>query len=227
MLLGMPIIRNCSNCSGLIKQHSYISVNSIGAKFWTDGKMKAPMCPEQPRFVICPHCQSAIWIYEQGEVDIEKVEIVKPLSKIELVRSLVTNAISEQELEESAELYRKPKLNDYFKELNRSNIDREKERYLRLRLWWLGNDKRRGIGDAKHDLSDKEEKNLEKLYKILNYSDDNDRIIMAEIKRELGEFKDAEAIIKKPFANKFAHTVVTIKQLIKKQETYVAEIKSS
>ena len=202
---GPTIIKICSECSGLIAEDTIISGNTFGATFWTDGKRDAPMLPDQSWFVICPHCQTSIWIDEQEEA-----------GEIE--------AFSKNEKYKDAKPYRTPILNDYFNQLNIGNLDRNKEQYLRFRAWWAGNDERRKIGATKNELSDEEKVNIEGLYRMLDFSDDNDRIMMAEIKRELGEFDDAEAIIKETFANEFTEAVTIIKELIEKKELFVAEI---
>ena len=64
MILGPAIIRQCSACSKPIKQFTIQSGNTFGAKFWTDGKHEAPMLPDQPWLVICPHCHAPVWINE-------------------------------------------------------------------------------------------------------------------------------------------------------------------
>ena len=90
---------------------------------------------------------------------------------------------------------------------------------------WPGNDPRRGTGLSKNDLSDEERANLEGLFKILDYPDDDDRLMMAEIKRELGKFDDAEAIINESFPNEYMQAVSIIKELIEKKVYFVTEMK--
>ena len=54
MLPGPTIIRRCSACGNPIAQGTLASWNTFGARFWTDGKMEAPMkvtAVERPRFV--------------------------------------------------------------------------------------------------------------------------------------------------------------------------------
>ena len=38
------------------------SGNTFGAKFWPDGKMDAPMMPDYPAYVGCPHCEANFWV---------------------------------------------------------------------------------------------------------------------------------------------------------------------
>jgi len=112
----------------------------------------------------------------------------------------------------------------YFAELKISNLGRKKERYLRRRAWWKGNDKRRGA-NIKQNLSDEERENLQALDKMLDPSNDNDRIMNAEIKRELGQFEDAEAILQEPFVDDFSQAISILKELIQRGESFVAEMK--
>jgi hypothetical protein len=205
MELGPTIIKTCSECSGWIEEDTIVSGNTFGAIFFTDGKMDAPMLPDKPLLVKCPHCQAFIWIDEQ-----EKAGEVKPFSDSGVYKD--------------AKSYNAPELHDYFSKLKISNLSRKKEQYLRLRAWWAGNDKRR-YANLKHSLSDEERENLQSLYEMLNTSDDNDRIMKAEIKRELGQFEDAEAILRAPFGNEFSQAVSIIRELIQQRDPFVAEMK--
>jgi hypothetical protein len=123
-----------------------------------------------------------------------------------------------------AKSYSEPELQDYFTELKISNLGRKKERYIRRRAWWKGNDKRRDA-NIKQNLSDEERENLQALDKMLDPSDDNDRIMNAEIKRELGEFKDAKAILQEPFVDDLSQAISILKELIQRGEPFVAEMK--
>ncbi len=206
MLPGPTIIKKCSECSGSIEEHTIASGNTFGATFWTDGKRDAPMLPDQPWLVKCPHCQALIWIDE-----LEEVGEFEPFSDSDAFNDAKSCNVIE--------------LQDYFSELKKSNIGREKEQYLRLRTWWAGNDNRRGANSINRNLSDEEKGNLEALYNMLDSSDDNDRIMMAEIKRELGEFEDAEVILREPFVNELSQAVSIIIELNQRREPFVAEMK--
>lgn len=204
MLPSLTIIKKCSNCSGLIEEDTIASGNTFGAIFWTDGKREAPMLADQPWLVTCPHCQALVWIDE-----LEYAGEVEPFSDGEAYKD--------------AQSYNEPELQDYLTEFKNGNHEREKALYFHLRAWWAGNDKRRKANNIKHDISD-EENLIQALYKILDPSDDNDRIMMAEIKREQGLFEEAEAILKEPFANELSQAVSIIIELVQKQERFVAEM---
>lgn len=206
MLPGPTIIKKCSECSGLIEEPTIISGNTFGATYWTDGKRDAPMLPDPPWLVKCPYCQAPIWIDEQQEID-----EVDPFGDIGT--------------DKEAKPCRVPELQDYFTELKQSNLDRTKEQYIRLRVWWAGNDKRRRAGDIKENLSSNEVENLEALFNILDSSDDNDRIMMAEIKRELCQFEDAEIILSEPFSKGLSQAASIISELVQKQNPFVSEMR--
>jgi len=206
MLPGPTIIRKCSECSGLIEENTIMSGNTCGAKLWTDGKMDAPMLPDSPWLVKCPYCQALIWIYE-----------------LEVVGNIA--AFSDKEAYKDIRSYCLPELQDYFDELKKTSIDKEKEEYIRLHIWWKGNDKRRYNDNTKEKLSEEEIRNLQALEKILDPYDDDSRILIAEIKRELGQFEEAEKLLNKPFDQELSHVVSIIRDLIQKRDPFVAEIK--
>jgi hypothetical protein len=68
MMPGPTLIRRCSLCLKLFLQETISSGNTFGASWWTDGKMEAPMLPDEPWLVKCPHCGALLWIDEQEEV---------------------------------------------------------------------------------------------------------------------------------------------------------------
>ena len=204
MLPGPTKIRRCSDCSNLIEQPTIMSGNSFGAKFWTDGKMKAPMLPDEPRLVKCPHCSALIWIEEM-----EEVEEVMPWDQTEIsIR---------------AKPFIVPKFRAYTSLLKAVEHTREKEKYLRIRAWWAGNDKRRTAA-TKKDMSKGEKQNLQSLVELLDSTDEQDRLMKAEIKRELGQFEEAKASLEGEFSDELADIVSLIRQLIQHREVFVQEI---
>jgi len=74
MLPGPTIIRRCSACTKLIEQFTLNSGNTIGARFWTDGKRDAPMLPDELWLVKCQQSGALVWIDEQEQVGIVELE---------------------------------------------------------------------------------------------------------------------------------------------------------
>jgi len=203
MLPGLTMIKKCSACSGLIKEVTMTSGNTFGAIFWTDGKREAPMLPEEPWLVKCPHCDGVVWIDELDEVaEIEPFDV--------------------NDEYENAWPYEEPTFQDYLATIQMSEYERDKECYLRVRAWWAGNDTRRLPGNRGQALSGDEIDNLEMLYNKLEPSNENDRIMMAEIKRELGQFEAAEAMLNEPSESDLLPAVSIILGLVQKRDRFVA-----
>lgn len=206
MTPGPTIIRKCSACGKLIGEHTIGSGNTFGAKFWTDGKREAPMLPDQPWLVKCPHCSTLVWIDEQ-----EQVGEMEPWGPCKQNDSGFHNARP----------FAVPSLQDYLCAI-RSTSDARKERYLRLRTWWAGNDSRRQ--GAATPLSDDESANIAAFAALLDESDENDRIMKAEVMRELGNYEDALALLSHPFREELVYPATIIKGLAQQKTPFVQEM---
>ena len=62
-------VRECPHCKAHVVQEETVSGNTIGAKFYTDGKREAKMLPDHPLLAKCPVCVGLFWIDESVEVD--------------------------------------------------------------------------------------------------------------------------------------------------------------
>ena len=65
---GSNIIRECPECNAALERTTMMSGNTFGARFWTDGKMMAPMLPDRPWLAKCPKCTALFWIDEAKEL---------------------------------------------------------------------------------------------------------------------------------------------------------------
>lgn len=205
MTPGPTIIRKCSACLKSIEQQTIGSGNTFGAVFWTDGKREAPMLPDQPWLVMCPHCHEPLWLDELEELG----EIKSWGGK----RGKFKDACA----------YKKLSLDDYFMPIENGVGDPQKERYARLRCWWEGNDQRR-TNTAEIPMSSKEAANLTALAHILDESKANDLVMKAEAMRELGRFDDAISLLEKSVEENIAQAVAIIKGLSEKRDPYVREM---
>ena len=209
MTPGPTIIRKCSACGKHIAQHTIGSGNTFGARFWTDGKRNTPMLPDQPWLVKCQHCGTLIWIDEQTQVG-----EISPWGSETDARNLFPEARSVSI----------PTLQDYADFLVAGEIDKNKERYVRLRAWWVGNDPRRETGQSMQ-FDSFETKNLRAFLALLDEAEDNDRLMKAEVLRELGEFNEAENLLATEFDDELTQAVSVIRDLNQKKIATVAEIK--
>lgn len=204
MLPGPTIARRCSSCSKQIAQDTIASGNTRGAIFWTDGKREAPMLPDQPMLVRCPHCHTLVWIDELEELG----EI--PWGDR---GGRFKDAIN----------YELPSPDNYFAFLAKGIETPDKELYVRLRAWWAGNDARRA-NETEMQISALEASNLTALAQLLDESDPNDLVMKAEIMRELGRFDDARVLLASSDNSHMSQAVPTIKNLVEKGDPYVRQI---
>ncbi len=204
MLPGPTIIKKCSACTGLIKKHTIASGNTFGAIFWTDGKMDAPMLPDSPKLVKCPHCGSLIWI--------DELETVEEISAFDPGN---TNAREPG----------KPNLGDYASFLSNNRLlQPDVEKDLRIRAWWRGNDERRR--DQHSSFTETEIQNLDALTALLDRSINYERLMQAEIKRERGDFEPALELLDQPFDAQLSDAVTFIRNLAQQGDSVVTPIQA-
>ncbi|MBI4978740.1 MAG: hypothetical protein HZC28_14770 [Spirochaetes bacterium] len=206
MLSGPTIILQCSACQKPIEEHTAVESDDIpDAVFWTDGRRYAPVIPDEPLLVMCPHCHAPLWLDE-----LEELGTFEPLDDWR------------DEFSDARE-YVIPAPDDYFALLDSTVDNPEKEHYIRLNAWWTLNDERRESPDE-IPLSSRETYNLKSLARMLDESDDHDRVMKAEIMRELGRFPDALALLSHRFDDDMAEAVEIIRSLAQKNDRYVREM---
>ncbi len=203
MMLGPTVIKQCSACSMLIKQNSILSGNTFGAKFWTDGKREAPMLPDQPWLVLCPHCHAPLWINE-----------LQSLGECDLWCEL--NGKFRDALH-----YDPLSVDEYFALLEQGIDESLKEQYVRLRAWWAGNDLRRNQAMDIMPMSAREASNLAVFATMLDESDADERVMKAEVLRELSCFDEASELLATLVDEPL---VEIIRSLIEKGDPYVREM---
>lgn len=200
-----------------------MSGNTFGAVSWTDGKREAPMLPETPWLVRCPHCRALLWIDE-----------LERLGKVwSWERGLKF---------EDARDYKTPSAKDYFALLKRGVADEKKLMYVRTCAWWSGNDARReppvtfrippGMDwrcfvretPEPKPLAKRERLNLEALMAMLPESDENARLMKSEALRELGRFDEALALLAVPISDNLAEAAGIIRQLVEQRDTRVRQM---
>jgi len=191
MTLGPSIFLQCNNCKKAIEITTIGSGNIAGARYWTDGYMFARMLPSELRFRKCPHCKVLFWIDDLkklGEVDWNQGENEKHK---EWGKKKHVNDFD---------------LNDYVFALH-NNFARtgEENEYLRIHAWWAFNHvhrwppmKRFFFFQSKpaHIVEVKDcNNNLIALQEILDVNVQSERLLIAEIARELGRFEECERLL--------------------------------
>ena len=187
--MPMLIIRECPHCRAHVVQEETVSGNTIGATYWTDGKREAKMLPDHPWLAKCPVCSGLFWVEEAVEVDTgfdaaKGKQQVLALSENELLGFLAGPALTQ-----------------------------DKELYLRVRAWRSANDAWRWNPNATPAFSKEQVQNLKSLYKMLDEKEPNQRILKAEIARELGEFDECRLLLSYQFDKGYDYAVGFIKKL--------------
>ena len=96
-------------------------------------------------------------------------------------------------------------------------LPKDKEIYLRMRAWWSANDVWRWLPNPKPAFSKEQVKNLKALSALLDESEPNQRILKAEIARELGCFDECLLFLSFQFDRSYDHAVGFIKNLVEQK----------
>lgn len=207
MLPGPKLIKQCHQCQKPFAQPTRMSGNTFRATYWTDGKREAPMLPETPWLVKCPHCGHFVWLDEAAELGQEE-----PYER----RTRWHDAKWFGELTEQ----------DYVAALGMTSADSpEKVRYIRMRAWWAANDRRRrDRREGTAPLSEEARTNMESIHTSLSESDEQQRLMKAELARELGRFEEAERLLSMQYCDQLQHAVQRISELVKQRNDRVATL---
>ena len=114
-----------------------------------------------------------------------------------------------------------PTEQDYFSALESGiAVTEEKIRYLRMRLWWAGNDPIRESGAG--TLTEPHLDNLSRLALLLTENEPDQRLMQAEAYRELGRFENAAECLAKELPAELQKAAEFIGLLCRSREARVA-----
>jgi len=188
-----------------VKIATICSGNTFGARYWTDGKREAPMLPDEPWLRRHPETGELFWTDE-------------------------CEAVAEDPEWEESENYREvqyaeePTVDDYRSALDSSVASTpEKQRYVLMRFWWAANDSVRHGEASTSSLPDFRERLLQ-LRALLDTSDPNQRLMSAEVARQLGDFASAEELMNFQFPEGYSHAVALITERIREEDSTLHEI---
>jgi len=194
MQLGPNLIYKCPKCEALILNESIASGNNFDAKIFSDTKSISLMLAEFPIITKCIKCDTIFW-----------------LSKMEPIKKIPWgyNYKKPSEYQEAIFLT----IEDYFRALENGLAENQQdEKYIRMQIWWAYNDRIR-INDFTIFLPEtiainknnklftdnndemKWRENCEKLISILDPSIEDEKIMIAELYRNLGDFEKCKSII--------------------------------
>ena len=219
MTPGPDIILKTPERGDLVKTSTINSGNTFGATLWTDGKMEAPMLPDEPMFLCNPQTGESFWIDDCEEIGEAPGIWSEPREVIHEDRVLSSEEIDA--IPYAAEAQE----DQYLELLKQENLMQVRERYARMRVWWLDNDRARQSGSSNRPAHFRD--NLESLLPLLVLNIDEDRLMAAEILRELGEHQGATQMLDFTFKEEYSLALRTIQNLNEEAETRVAKIPTS
>jgi hypothetical protein len=195
MTSGLNKILRIPGTGNLVKISTIGSGNTFGARWWTDGKMDAPMMPDDPWLRRHPGNGEMFWCDECEEIATEK-----PWGE----KSQYSDVPFAEGAAES----------DLQAQLESGTLSGDQERYVRTRLWWIWNDPARN-SDEPIERPAGFESNLRRLVELLGDGDgdgdDDSRLMAAEALRQLGDHERASDLLNYPFPDEFQTAVDTIR----------------
>lgn len=180
MIPGPNLVYKCPNCGNFLINGSLMSGNTFGAVLYSDGKRVAPMLPEFPDLTKCKKCNTFFWL--------SKIKVFEKEDWFDIDNSQWEGVDSAEFLE----------IEDYFNAINQGAFEnKDEELLIRQRIWWSYNDRIRDGLDIFNDKSDELRwtENIQILKTLLDPSDINQRIMIAEINRNIGDFETCIKII--------------------------------
>lgn len=209
MTPGPTLIMKAPGCKQPVKFSTIGSGNTFGATFWTDGKQEAPMLPDEPWLRKSPSEDVLFWsdeCEEIGQVDLD----------------FFSGEEGNPEWE-NLEFAEEPDEADYVAAIrNRIANTEEKLRYIRMRLWWSGNDRIRRKELTR--LPQEHIQNLSEFASLLSEEDPNQRLMKAEVLRELSRFDEALRLLEGVFPEDYQHAVQRIRDLAASKESQVVSL---
>lgn len=216
-------ILKCPHCGALAKLIANI-VEQTDDSVWTDGKLEH-QCPSLTR---CKSCKHFYWISEADEVgvfigylaDINPDQFPKEWNDAQVIEELnekdLLDAVKDPDVIKGTNgLVRKIK-SFIFKK-----ADNVYELNLRVLAWWAGNDQVRGKRAEKFERTPQARNNLKKLFALLDSNDPNQRLMKAEVARELGKFKESLRLLDCKYPGSHETAKKILKRLVEKKDSIV------
>lgn len=191
MTLIDDTILTCPNCAKYVRTLEILSYHIFESVLFSDGKADTiPIIPNISRILICPECDNEFWKDDAEQVVDAKIEI-------DNIRSVLTPGElfavrNSEDLLGHARYYYKLLKEKFFN-------NNEREIYLRILFWHELNDIVRYNIPVKLKILEERElllrDNLLHLIKIFNPSYEEEKLLLAEMYRELGDYDFAKRIL--------------------------------
>lgn len=196
MIHGPTLILQTPHSEHLIKYPTIASGNTAGARKWSDGKLEAPMMPDEPLLCKCPSDGKLFWVHDTeivGEWEFYKEdEVNKEWAKLDTIAE--------------------PSEDDFWAAIG-TELSNTPERlyYIRAALWWAGNDHIRN--KRREELTADHLANLTEFEKMLSADEKEEILWKAEALRELSRFDESVELLKPIVTGRRAHFAGIIRDL--------------
>lgn len=186
MIPGPDVLYQCPKCNNYIYNESIMSGNTCGSLLYSDGKSFAPMLPEFPNLTKCKVCGEFLWLQKMKAIG------YFGLSCDNMLSDLIPDT---GKVPDKAEFLT---MDEYFEALRNNAASAKKDEvFIRIRILWAFNDRLRSGEEIFLDDND-EIRYLDNLAELINLLDENnldEKISLAEVYRNLGDFDKCVDII--------------------------------
>lgn len=251
---GPDLVVACPRCGRRARARTLLSGNTFGARFWTDGKVEAPMLPTHPPVAPCRACGRMFWWRDTviatssndwigawlllGMIGGSFMPLALGASQNWCLLGGFAGGLSiglARDLRWRWRGIRAPSRAQFLEAIAEGlGSTREREVTLRLHAWWAANDPSRPAMAAQESapvhrdaprLSGADAANLLRLHELLDPATPEQRLLKAEAARELGDFEGASALLAGELPDEQAQVAARIRELVGMRNSTVAEVR--
>jgi hypothetical protein len=184
--IGPEYFFSCPHCKTALRKSTFRSGNTFGATLWSDGYLDAPMLPSTIKVTRCRSCAKAFFIQDAESLGSYWSCIVPGHDEGDTI--LPDRCKGAPYIGDA-----KP---DALSELIPQTEDRDRLRYLCIRIWHIHNQAYRDSNaEGQVERPAGFDENLERLITLLDEDRGQDQIMKAEALRELGRHAEALALL--------------------------------
>lgn len=179
-------IYECPNCKNHIGTSNLISYNNFKNRLFSDFKSDIF---ESPNLTRCKKCKEILLLRNQKLVGGEIFDMIRDLceNKPEQIEKIIPDRASFVSIE------------NHFRAIESNVIEnKDDEIFIRMRILWRFNDKFRyskTISFIDHFQEKQWEDNIRRLIELLDFSDEQNKVMIAELNRNLGNFDESLKIL--------------------------------